>query len=449
MLDSDDNDFYIGDHTIIDQEEQSIEIGKNEILENSVPSQSKMKFKLLKIENRRGYPNFHFEIDGKSYFYGIAGIRANYKIVLRCTKKVFGSNCDNRSTILPLDFLKQIIQNSPKMSQYSKILDKSDPRVYDLKNYDVNSFDIGDGHKCSGTEINILSKSNNKPEIEINEVKCKLVKISNRRRHPYLHFEINGKMYFYGIRGVKPDYKIVLRCHEKISDSTCNNLSSIRPSDFLKQIIRNNKNKIKCKYAKIFDTSDPRVYDMKNYDINSFEIGKGHKCPGIERDVYLKLNDKPESRANPVKYKLVKIANNRGYPNFHFEINGEIYFYGLRGIRADFNLILYCTKKCAKNASTIPSETGKSKRCYTRSYISPSECLKQIIQDTPKYSQYPKFFDKSDSRVYDIKNYDINSFEIDGTHNHPGTELDIYSKSNNIPEISVMLPKKKNVAVSH
>ena len=37
-----------------------------------------------------------------------------------------------------------------------------------------------------------------------------------------------------------------------------------------------------------------------------------------------------------------------------------------------------------------------------------------------------KILDKSDPRVYDLKSYDINSFESSGGHNHPGTELDDY-----------------------
>ena len=36
-----------------------------------------------------------------------------------------------------------------------KLAPHSDSRVYDIVNYDVNSFDIGSGHKCSGTEISL------------------------------------------------------------------------------------------------------------------------------------------------------------------------------------------------------------------------------------------------------------------------------------------------------
>jgi hypothetical protein len=200
---------------------------------------------------------------------------------LRCTKTVSGSACSSRSTIFPSDFLKQIIQNSPKLSQYSKIVDKSDPRVYDLKNYDLNSFDIGEGHMCSGTQ---MKKSNNKPEI------CKIVKIVNSRGSPQFHFEINGKMYFYGIAGVKADNKIVLKCSKKSlsgSSKLCHNLSTVVPSDFLKEIIQKKPSEYKKSYANTLDKLDSRVYDIDNYDINSFDIGKGHKCPGTEIDVYL------------------------------------------------------------------------------------------------------------------------------------------------------------------
>ena len=87
------------------------------------------------------YPNFHFEIDGKSYFYGIDEIRANYKIVLRCQKILSGSKlpCIYTSTVLPSDFLKEIIQKRPSEvnNSYSKVLDNSDPRVYHIDNDDL------------------------------------------------------------------------------------------------------------------------------------------------------------------------------------------------------------------------------------------------------------------------------------------------------------------------
>jgi hypothetical protein len=285
MLNSDNNDFYIGERKIKDQEKQSTEIIKIKNLQNCDLSQKKLKCKLVKIENRRGHPNYHFEIDGKIYFYGIYGIKANYEITLRCTKTISGSACNNCSTIFPSDFLKEIIQNSPTISKYLKIVDKSDPRVYDLKNYDLNSFDIGEGHKCPGTEIKKVSK------LELfNKLQCKLVKIVNSRGFPNLHIEINGKMYFYGIKGVKADNKVVLRCHKSLSGSKlrCNNLSTVLPSDFLKEIIQKKTSELKNRYANFFDKSDPRVYDIDNYDINSFDLGKGHKCPGMEIDAYEK-----------------------------------------------------------------------------------------------------------------------------------------------------------------
>jgi hypothetical protein len=45
-------------------------------------------------------------------------------------------------------------------------------------------------------------------------------------------------------------------------------------------------------YSKKLDTSDPRVYDLKNYDINSFDIGKGHKCDGTEISFYLQMGNR-------------------------------------------------------------------------------------------------------------------------------------------------------------
>jgi hypothetical protein len=282
MLDSDDNVFYIGEQQIKDQEEQSTEIIKIENLQNCDLSQKQLKCKLVKIVNSRGFPNLHFEINEKMYFYGIAGVKADNKIVLRCQKILSGSKlrCNNISTVLPTDFLKNNIQKTPSedKNKYPKILDKSHPRVYDIDNYDINSFDIGEGHRCPGTEISVYLKSLNKPEM-----KCKIVKIVNSRGFPHLHFEINGKIYFYGIFGVKSDNTIVLKCTRRsLSNSSvaCNNISTVLPSNFLKEIIQKKTIGNKIRYANRLDISDPRVYDLKNYDINSFDIGKGHKCSG-------------------------------------------------------------------------------------------------------------------------------------------------------------------------
>ena len=67
--------------------------------------------------------------------------------------------------------------------------------------------------------------------------------------------------------------------------------------------------------------SDYRVYDSKNYDLNSFNIGNGHKCPGIAIDDYLKLvnnsNNKPEIETNEVKCKILTVPDDNEY-NFDF-----------------------------------------------------------------------------------------------------------------------------------
>jgi hypothetical protein len=117
-----------------------------------------MKCKLLKISrSARGYPSFHLQINEKVYFYGFRGIRKDDRIILVCTK-TFENNtletkcCTNRSYILPSEFLKEIFQKGLKGSGFPLFMDKSDPRVYDIQNYDMNSFEIGKGHKCSGTE---------------------------------------------------------------------------------------------------------------------------------------------------------------------------------------------------------------------------------------------------------------------------------------------------------
>jgi hypothetical protein len=221
MRDTVDHEFYIGENPISDQNEQTTEIRLNDNQENEKKlkvifnfalSQTKTKCNLLKIDNRRGHPYFHFEIDKKLYFYGLrAGVRADYKLDLVCTKTYAKgkAKCDTHSSIFPLEFLKKIIHHSPEKTTYPLFLDKSDPKVYDIQNYDINSLDIGKGHKCSGIELDEYNKMHEKHE----KVKCKLVKIAHTIcGSPIFYFEINGKMYFYSLRGIKKDYKMTLYC---------------------------------------------------------------------------------------------------------------------------------------------------------------------------------------------------------------------------------------------
>ena len=90
-MDSDNSHFYIGEHPIIDEREQPTKIGQTEIL----PNYALIKFKLVEIANRRSHPLFHFEIDGKMYFYGILRVLADGKIILRCQKRFLRSKCNS------------------------------------------------------------------------------------------------------------------------------------------------------------------------------------------------------------------------------------------------------------------------------------------------------------------------------------------------------------------
>jgi hypothetical protein len=367
------------------------------IKENNRELPEKVKCKLVKIANRKGHPNFHFEIDGKIYFYEFRGIKSDYKIALYCSKSNGKSKCGNTSLISPSDCLKQIIQNTPNCTEYPKNIDKTDPRVFDIQNYDINSFNIGRGHSCPGTEIDKYMK------IDIKNVNCKLMKIDNNGGQPKFYFEIDEKFYIYGFRGIRADYKIVLCCNQR----RCNNSAYISPTELLRQLIQDTPNNglpFLGKYSNFFDISDTRVYDINNFDSNSFEIRGSHKCQGTELDEFIKIDVKN------VKCKLVKIENKRRHPKFHFEIDGQIYFYCLRGIKADYKIALCCTQKSCLNTASI----------------SPSEFLKQVIHDKPKNSGYSKVLNLSDPRVYDINNYDSNSFEIRGRHKCPGTEHDVY-----------------------
>ena len=190
MIDSDDSHFYIGEppsshpwpQVNIEQNLKNAEIGlkknddqetkKNEnkklsdITADCALEQTNIKCKLLKIAGQRTKsPLFHIQINRKVYFYSITGIRADHKIVLRCTNRYqinkLRPTCNNLSFLLVSEFLQQIIVGTPKRVQnslmWTKIsLDYSDPRVYDMKNYDEDSFEIGRGHKCTGQELDNL-----------------------------------------------------------------------------------------------------------------------------------------------------------------------------------------------------------------------------------------------------------------------------------------------------
>ena len=128
-----------------------------------------MKYKLLRIAKTvRGNLCFHFEINEKVYFYGFRGINNDGKMFLICTRthktelKKY-SPCLNSSYILPTEFLQEIYQKSPIGSPYPICLDKSDPRVYDVENYYINSFEMRKEHKCPGTELENYNYIYNKP----------------------------------------------------------------------------------------------------------------------------------------------------------------------------------------------------------------------------------------------------------------------------------------------
>ena len=253
----------------------------------------------------------------------------------------------------------------------------TDPRVFEINNYEINSFLICQAHNCLGTEISVYSENKGNESIA-NELK--FFKIVQRAGHPNFHFEIDGKIYVYGLRAINADYTIVLRCLK------CTHSAFISPSKILKEIIQNSpensKNFITFKKSKKFlDREDPKVYDIKNYELHSLEIRGVHKCPGTELSVYFETHppsDEIISDNNRLKFqpkksnldltsvirkcKLVKITNVRGNPILHFNINEKIYFYGIRGIKANYKIKLGCTKSCKKGDL-------KWVGCGTHSYI--------------------------------------------------------------------------------
>ena len=95
-------------------------------------------------------------------------LKQDNTIVLRCTKSYQKENltcsCRCHSYILPSEVLNGIIEKLPlykcKYIRYlSKTMARSNPLVYDVNNYNINSFEIGKGHKCLGTELDIYKKT--------------------------------------------------------------------------------------------------------------------------------------------------------------------------------------------------------------------------------------------------------------------------------------------------
>ena len=175
-MDSDEIDFYIGENPPSPVRSRFIEIGRCDHKFLALGN-TKVKCKFVTIANRSGHPSFHFEIDGQMYFYGILGIKEDYKIILRCTENRLRTKCRNTSSILPTEFLKLIIRNNSKTIYYPKSMDNWHPRVYDTNNYDINSFDICGGHNHPGTKLDVYFKESH-PEMPVHPV-VSPVKIEN------------------------------------------------------------------------------------------------------------------------------------------------------------------------------------------------------------------------------------------------------------------------------
>ena len=151
---------YVDEHPIIDLNEQTT---KNEIdnreIEDSKPLQipanctlgsTQLGCKILKIDGeQQNNPTFHFQINEKLYIYRIQGIRSDNKIIFQCTKEYevnkLRSICGNLSYISATESLQKIIKNMRERSEITSYLGFWDSSVYDMKNYDWNSFEIGIG----------------------------------------------------------------------------------------------------------------------------------------------------------------------------------------------------------------------------------------------------------------------------------------------------------------
>jgi hypothetical protein len=402
------------------------------------------------------------------FSHGYRGITPDYRIGLRCQRK----NCNINTYIKNIELLKNFIVETNANPKFPyDFLNKTDPRIFDLHGYDLETFKLSSEHKCEGTDFEIYNKSLLPVSLPVPEpTSIQLLKIEKYRESPTFHFKINGQMYFYGFRGVKVDFKIVLRC--KKMHENCYLLSHVSPTEQLKEIIferprfqlKNARNKnYELKY---FDKTDPRVYDTNSYDFSSFEFFGDHKCRGISMENYLdpnfrniftknirfRKNKSLEMSENLKKYKsqenseppvsprytqefdpekhdqklideifeiptLLSITNykRKFYKNFHtgnfkVQIKQKIYTYTCKGVKCNFTFYLCCmAKNCNGKATLTPK---------------PNIFDNLVSRTDPKLRTIRyRFTDPGEPAVSNVENYYLESVKIIINHTCDGIEI--------------------------
>ena len=254
----------------------------------------KKKCKILKIANHRGNPHYHIEFDDKIYAYGFRGIKTDFSLILRCQK----TKCNNTSFIKPSSHLREIIFDKPKghKTKYCKSLDRNDSRLYDIKNYDINTFEFCSPHKCDGfenirsnfskpaTNIKIartLAEQKNGSLLAITEysqVYSYRSKHISGRKYSQYHIKIGDRVFQFVCKGVKSDFDFSLSCYV----TNCRGSGNLTPKMgvFDDRISRSDPKKRTLKYV-LLDFCAKEVVNLDNYFCESFKTVVPHSCEGV------------------------------------------------------------------------------------------------------------------------------------------------------------------------
>ena len=394
---------------------------KQEVVFNRKNQEEKINLKnvkILKIIQKRyeRILSFHIQINQNVYYYTFLGIKDNFEIVLKCNR------CAHYVELCPTDSLKDIIFDKPKgySNVYSKSFKLSDPRVTEPNSYGLETFDNSVIKRCLSIKLESYLKNQLVDQFtKLSSQIGKILKIAKTPRGPLFHIQLNNKVYFYAFKGIKLNFKFVLKC------TKCRHLAYVCPRDILKSIIYDNP---KTPLSKDIDFLDPRVYELESYDLDSFD--KVKKCVAMTFDCYSasqnvknvdseihnktshdNLKIAPTSEKNA---KILKIATNKKFTSFYIEFGELVYLFGYRGVKANFDIVLKCHRKCSH---TI--------------FLRPKDVLKDIIFDSPKgtkHGYFPKSILLSDARVCDPDNYSLEGLDISLIKKCRGKKLQEYNK---------------------
>jgi hypothetical protein len=287
---------------------------------------------------------------------------------------------------------------------------KFDPRIFDTKGYNPETFVIYGEHKSHTPPPK--SRVINHPVIR---EECKLLKIEKSDEKTLVHIRILDTVYFYHFAKIENDFQIVLQCQDK----NCTQNIYLYPSVKGRPIILENPGDnplIKTCSYKYLKKNDPRVYQIKSYDTKTFEFFYYHTCTGIHINEYYP----PVS-----KYTLISVEKyqnkipfyNRFTGNFKIKHDDRIYSYSCRGVKINFQFCLSCLEfpKCKGSGFLTPKNWGifskfvydtfdKSHKRNKKRQRRPAACLEYIFEDLNR------------PEVFDIENYFCDSFVIATNH---------------------------------